>query len=183
MPYRLGDRRSVSSSGFCGTRGPARQANVGDPEISGGKSSQIEDRLLRRQLSQGIASDARCNGFIRISVDVRRDAEREKTGLFLTVRPSRPDLADSAVPVRGGMEADDGEWVIVQDTIGVVRPTRWRRGARYLLQSLAFTASNSANTFSTGVSGWTTWAGAAIYPAGLGCAPRPDPDQVPHDAT
>jgi hypothetical protein len=31
----------------------------------------------------------------------------EKTGLFLTVRPSRPDLADSAVCVRGGMDADD----------------------------------------------------------------------------
>ncbi len=86
---------------------PARRANIGNPKISGGRSRQVKDGLLFRQLSHRITSDARCNGFIRISVDVRRDEdqEREKTGLFLTVRPSRPDLADSAVPVRGGMEA------------------------------------------------------------------------------
>ena len=88
---------------------PARRANIGNSKIYGGKPKQIKDGLLLRQLSHGITSDARCNGFIRISADVRRDEdqEREKTGLFLTVRPSRPDLADSAVPVRGGMEADD----------------------------------------------------------------------------
>ncbi len=88
---------------------PARRANIGNPKISGDKSRQVKDGLLLRQLGHGITADARCSGFIRISGDVRRDEdqEREKTGLFLTVRPSRPDLADSAVPVRGGKEADD----------------------------------------------------------------------------
>ncbi len=96
---------------------PARRANIGNSKISGGKSRQVKDGLLLRQLSHGITSDARCKRFIQISVDVPRDEdqERDKTGLFLTVRPSRPDLADSAVPVRGGRDADDEDRSLLTD--------------------------------------------------------------------